>query len=52
MEEKKENLHEDIKDFGSSEIKNSKDITCIIVTHKKAALDICNRHIQINDKIL
>ena len=31
-------------------LKNSKDITCIIVTHKKAALDICNRHIQINDK--
>ena len=32
MEEKKENLHEDIKDFGSSEIKNSKgNIHCLTI---------------------
>ena len=29
------------------------DVTCIIVSHKKAALEICNRRIQIiNGKIV
>jgi len=31
-------------------LQNTKNITCIIISHKRAALDICNRHIQIDDK--
>lgn len=31
-------------------LKNMTDKTCIIVTHRKAALDICNRHFVIKDK--
>lgn len=30
-------------------LKELKNITCIIVSHKKAALEICNKHIQILD---
>lgn len=30
-------------------LKNMKNVTCIIVSHKKAALDICNKCIQIID---
>lgn len=30
-------------------LKSLKDVTCIIVSHKKAALEICNRRIQIID---
>lgn len=32
-----------------SNLKEMKDVTCIIVSHKKAALDICNKCIQIVD---
>ena len=36
-----------------SNLKQLDDKTCIIVSHKKAALDICNKHIQIsNSKII
>ena len=31
-------------------LRNMTDRTCIIVTHRKAALDICNRHFVIKDK--
>ncbi|MCR5353667.1 MAG: ABC transporter ATP-binding protein/permease [Clostridiales bacterium] len=31
-------------------LKQITDRTCIIVTHKKAALEICNRHLMIKDK--
>ncbi len=31
-------------------LQNAKNITCIIISHKRAALDICNKHIQINNK--
>lgn len=31
-------------------IKNMTDKTCIIVTHRKAALDICNRHFVVENK--
>lgn len=31
-------------------LKSIKDITCIIVSHKKAALEICNKQIEIVDK--
>ena len=31
-------------------LKALNNMTCIIISHKKAALDICNRHIQISDK--
>ena len=30
-------------------LKNMKNKTCIIVSHKTAALEICNKHIQIID---
>ena len=30
-------------------LKELKTKTCIIVSHKKAALDICNKHVQIID---
>ena len=30
-------------------LKDMKDKTCIIVSHKRAALEICNKHIQIID---
>lgn len=30
-------------------LRKLKDVTCIIVSHKKAALEICNRHIEIID---
>lgn len=30
-------------------LKNLNNVTCIIVSHKKASLEICNRHIQINN---
>lgn len=30
-------------------LRKLKDVTCIIVSHKKAALEICNKHIQIID---
>lgn len=31
-------------------LKELKNITCIIISHKKAALDICNKHIAIENK--
>ena len=31
-------------------LKALNNMTCIIISHKKAALDICNRHIQIFGK--
>ena len=31
-------------------LREMKDITCIIVSHKRAALHVCNRHIWIEDK--
>ncbi|MDD5924509.1 MAG: ABC transporter ATP-binding protein [Clostridia bacterium] len=31
-------------------LKNLNNMTCIIISHKRAALDICNRHIAIEDK--
>lgn len=30
-------------------LKEMSNVTCIIVSHKKAALEICNKHIQINN---
>ncbi len=33
-------------------LKNLNNMTCIIISHKRAALDICNRHIAIEDKII
>ena len=33
-------------------IKNLTDKTCLIVTHKKAALDICTRHFVMQDGCL
>ncbi|MCD7872593.1 MAG: ATP-binding cassette domain-containing protein, partial [Clostridiales bacterium] len=34
-------------------LKNLKDVTCIIVSHKKAALEICNKRVKIeNSKII
>lgn len=33
-------------------LKNMTDRTCIIVTHRKAALDICNRHFVIENKAI
>lgn len=30
-------------------LKELNNVTCIIVSHKKAALEICNKHIQINN---
>lgn len=30
-------------------LRELKNVTCIIVSHKKAALEICNKHIQINN---
>ena len=30
-------------------LKELKEKTCIIVSHKRAALEICNKHIQIID---
>lgn len=34
-------------------LKEMKNVTCIIVSHKKAALEICNKHVRIeNSKIV
>ena len=34
-------------------LKKLKDVTCIIVSHKKAALEICNKYVRIeNSKII
>ena len=34
-------------------LRNLKNVTCIIVSHKKAALDICNKYVRIeNGKII
>ena len=33
-------------------LKAMTDKTCIIVTHRRAALDICNRHLVIKDKAI
>ena len=34
-------------------LKKLDDVSCIIISHKRAALDICNKHIQIiNGKIV
>ncbi len=30
-------------------LREMSNVTCIIVSHKKAALEICNKHIQINN---
>ena len=30
-------------------LKELKNVTCIIVSHKKAALEICNKHVRIED---
>ena len=30
-------------------LKKMKNVTCIIVSHKKAALQICNKHVRIEN---
>lgn len=43
-------LDEDTEAKVLKNIENMKDKTCIIVTHRKAALKICNRHFYLVDK--
>lgn len=43
-------LDEDTEKRFLTNLKNLNDKTCIIVSHKRAALEICNKHIQIIDQ--
>ncbi len=46
-------LDEDTEKAFLMNLKKMKNVTCIIVSHKKAALDICNKHVRIeNSKII
>ncbi len=43
-------LDEDTEYRVLKNLKDMKDVTLIIISHKKAALSICNRHVQIRNK--
>lgn len=46
-------LDEDTEKAFLTNLKEMKNVTCIIVSHKKAALQICNKHVRIeNAKII
>lgn len=42
-------LDEDTEKQFLTNLREMNNVTCIIVSHKKAALEICNKHIQINN---
>ena len=43
-------LDEETEERLLQNIKNLKNKTCVIISHKRAAFDICNKHIYIEDK--
>ena len=53
LEEATSALYEKTETKFLTNLKELKDVTCIIVSHKRAALEICNKYVRIeNSKII